>query len=126
MTAWIVDRLGPGVPLHFTAFHPDWKMLDRPRTPAATLTRARARARANGLRYVYTGNVHDARGGTTVCHGCGRALIVRDWYVLEHYALGDDGRCPDCGTRAPGCSTVPRAIGAQGVGRCEFPGRASA
>ena len=54
MTAWIADRLGPGVPLHFTAFHPDWKMLDRPRTPAATLTRARDRALDNGLRYVYT------------------------------------------------------------------------
>ena len=102
MTAWIADRLGPEVPLHFTAFHPDWKMLDRPRTPAATLTRARARALDNGLRHVYTGNVHDARGGTTSCHGCGRALIVRDWYVLEEYALGDDGRCPSCGTACAG------------------------
>ena len=107
MTAWIADRLGPGVPLHFTAFHPDWKMLDRPRTPAATLTRARDRALDNGLRYVYTGNVHDARGGTTACHGCGRALIVRDWYVLEDYALGGDGRCPDCGTRCAGVFDGP-------------------
>ena len=107
MTAWIADRLGPGVPLHFTAFHPDWKMLDRPRTPAATLARARDRALDNGLRYVYTGNVHDARGGTTACHGCGRALIVRDWYVLEDYALGGDGRCPDCGTRCAGVFDGP-------------------
>jgi len=107
MTAWIADRLGPGVPLHFTAFHPDWKMRDRPRTPAATLTRARRRALDNGLRYVYTGNVHDARGGTTACHGCGRALIVRDWYVLEHYSLGDDGRCPGCGTRCAGVFDGP-------------------
>ena len=107
MTAWIADRLGPAVPLHFTAFHPDWKMLDRPRTPAATLTRARARALDNGLRYVYTGNVHDARGGTTACHGCGRALIVRDWYVLEDYALGADGRCPDCGTACAGVFDGP-------------------
>ncbi len=107
MTAWIADRLGPGVPLHFTAFHPDWKMLDRPCTPAATLNRARARAMANGLRYVYTGNVHDARGGTTFCHGCGRVLIVRDWYVLEHYSVGDDGRCPDCGTVCAGVFDGP-------------------
>ena len=107
MTAWIADRLGPGVPLHFTAFHPDWKMLDRPRTPAATLARARGRALENGLRYVYTGNVHDARGGTTACHVCGRALIVRSWYVIEDYALGGDGRCPDCGTRCAGVFDGP-------------------
>ena len=107
MTAWIADRLGPGVPLHFTAFHPDWKMLDRPRTPAATLTRARSRALENGLRYVYTGNVHDARGGTTACHACGRALIVRNWYVIEDYALGGDGRCPDCGTPCAGMFDGP-------------------
>ena len=107
MTAWIADRLGPDVPLHFTAFHPDWKMLDRPRTPAATLTRARGRALDNGLRHVYTGNVHDALGGTTNCHGCARALIVRDWYVLEDYALGGDGRCPDCGTKCAGVFDGP-------------------
>ena len=107
MTAWIADRLGPGVPLHFTAFHPDWKMLDRPRTPAATLARARGRALENGLRYVYTGNVHDARGGTTACHACGRALIVRNWYVIEDYALGGDGRCPDCGTPCAGMFDGP-------------------
>ena len=82
-------------------------MLDRPHTPAATLTRARNRALANGLRHVYTGNVHDASGGTTTCHGCGRALIVRDWYVLESYVLGDDGRCPDCGTVCAGIFDGP-------------------
>ena len=107
MTAWIADRLGLGVPLHFTAFHPDWKMLDRPRTPASTLTRARARALSNGLRYVYTGNVHDPSGGTTACHGCGRSLIVRDWYVIRDYALGDDGRCPACGTACAGVFDGP-------------------
>ena len=107
MTAWIAERLGPAVPLHFTAFHPDWKMLDKPRTPSATLTRARRRALDNGLRYVYTGNVHDARGGTTTCHGCGEPLVVRDWYVLERYALGDDGRCPGCGTACAGVFDGP-------------------
>ena len=107
MTAWIADRLGPGVPLHFTAFHPDWKMLDRPRTPASTLTRARARALENGLRYVYTGNVHDPTGGTTACHGCGRSLIVRDWYEIRDHDLGDDGRCPACGTACAGVFDGP-------------------
>ena len=107
MTAWIAERLGPGVPLHFTAFHPDWKMLDRPRTPASTLTRARARALGNGLRYVYTGNVHDPSGGTTACHGCGGSLIVRDWYVIRDYVLGDDGRCPACGTACAGVFDGP-------------------
>ena len=119
MTAWIADRLGVDVPLHFTAFHPDWKMLDRPRTPAATLTRARNRALANGLRHVYTGNVHDSRGGTTTCHGCGRALIVRDWYVLESYVLTDDGRCPDCGTTCAGRLRRGRLdSGVRAVNRC--------
>ena len=107
MTAWIAERLGPAVPLHFTAFHPDWKMLDKPRTPPATLTRARRRALDNGLRYVYTGNVHDARGGTTTCHGCGESLIARDWYVLERYALNDDGRCPRCATACAGVFDGP-------------------
>ena len=102
MTRWIVETLGPDVPLHFTAFHPDWKMMDTPRTPPATLTRARNIGLKNGLRYVYTGNVHDARGGTTHCHVCGEALIVRDWYVLEGWNLSNDGCCLNCGTRCAG------------------------
>ena len=121
MTAWIADRLGPAVPLHFTAFHPDWKMLDKPRTPSATLTRARRRALDNGLRYVYTGNVHDARGGTTTCHGCGRALIVRDWYVLERYALATMDGAPIAGRRARAYSMDRPADGGRGGSRCGFP-----
>ena len=78
--AWIREHLGGDVPLHFTAFHPDYKMLDRPPTPPATLTRARRIAIDEGLQFVYTGNVHDADGGTTSCPGCGAAVIVRDWY----------------------------------------------
>lgn len=92
---WIVENLGPDVPLHFSAFHPDFKLTDVPRTPPATLRRARAIALGHGLRYVYTGNVHDAEGDTTTCHGCGAPLIVRDWYDLKSYRLVD-GRCPDC------------------------------
>lgn len=93
---WIRDQLGPTVPLHFSAFHPDFKMLDVPATPPATLRRARAIALDVGLRHVYTGNVHDLDGGTTRCAGCGSAVIVRDWYALIDYRLDAKGRCPDC------------------------------
>ncbi len=101
-TRWIAAELGPDVPLHFTAFHPDWKMMDRPPTPPATLARARAIGLANGLHYVYTGNVHDEAGGTTSCHACGQALIGRDWYVLTGWNLDAAGRCPACGTPCAG------------------------
>jgi pyruvate formate lyase activating enzyme len=96
LTRWVVEELGPEVPVHFTAFHPDFKMTDLPPTPAATLSRARRIGLANGLRYVYTGNVHDVAGGTTACHACGAALIVRDWYRILKYRLTPGGRCPDC------------------------------
>src|ERR671914_3098303 len=97
MSAWIADRLGPDVPVHFTAFHPDYKLLDRPPTPPETLARARRIALANGVRYAYTGNVHDAEGGSTFCHGCGARAIERDWYELGGYTVTDDGRCERCG-----------------------------
>ncbi len=99
---WIMDNLGPDVPLHFTAFHPDWKMMDRPHTPAATLSRARRIAMSHGLRYVYTGNVHDHDGGSTYCHHCGQRLIGRDWYELSDWNLTADGRCNQCRTPLPG------------------------
>ncbi len=99
---WIMKELGPEVPLHFTAFHPDYKMGDIPPTPPATLTRARAIALAEGLHYVYTGNVHDAEGGTTCCPGCKTPLIVRDWYEIKRYRVTPDGRCPDCGAALAG------------------------
>ncbi len=107
MTLWIVENLGLDVPLHFTAFHPDWKMLDRPRTPPATLTRARRIALANGLHYVYTGNVHDAAGGSTYCPHCGTRVIERDWYELGAWQLTDTGACKSCGTRIPGVFAGP-------------------
>jgi pyruvate formate lyase activating enzyme len=102
MTRWIMDRLGPDVPLHFTAFHPDWKMRDKERTPIATLTRARSIAMKNGLRYVYTGNVHDTAGSSTYCHGCGTRVIERDWYALGEWRLDAQGACRECHTRIPG------------------------
>jgi pyruvate formate lyase activating enzyme len=100
---WIRNNLGADVPLHFTAFHPDWKMTDVPPTPAATLARAREIARSHGLNYVYTGNVHDETGGSTYCPACENAVIVRDWYHIRDYRLGEDGACDFCGTRLSGC-----------------------
>ncbi len=102
MTQWIMDKLGPDVPLHFTAFHPDWKMRDKPPTPPATLTRARAIALANGLHHVYTGNVHDAAGASTYCPGCKARVIERDWYEIGEYELDAAGACVKCGTQLPG------------------------
>jgi pyruvate formate lyase activating enzyme len=102
MARWVVERLGPEVPLHFTAFHPDWKMTDRPPTPAETLRRARKIAIANGLRYAYTGNVHDTGGGSTWCHGCGSLLIERNWFQLGAWGLTGQGRCQTCGAVCPG------------------------
>lgn len=102
MTQWIVETLGPDVPLHFTAFHPDWKMRDIPATPPQTLARARTIALKNGIRYAYTGNVHDQIGGSTYCHHCGALLIERDWYELGEWGLTDDGHCRQCGTPMAG------------------------
>ncbi|MCP5488064.1 MAG: AmmeMemoRadiSam system radical SAM enzyme [Verrucomicrobia bacterium] len=102
MTRWIVDHLGPDTPLHFTAFHPDYKMLDHPRTPVATLTRARALAMNNGLNFVYTGNAHDRVGQQTVCANCQQVLIGRDWFDLTEWKLTPEGTCPGCGMVCPG------------------------
>ncbi len=102
MTAWVVEHLGPGVPMHFSAFHPDYKMLDKPRTPASTLTRARRIAIDAGVRYAYTGNVHDPEGDSTTCHHCGELLIARDWYVLGRWNLTAEGSCQRCGTPCAG------------------------
>ncbi len=101
MTEWVVSRLGPDIPIHFTAFHPDYRMLDKPGTPPSTLTRARAIAVEKGIRYAYTGNVHDSKGGSTYCHGCGRVLVERDWYVLGEWNLAE-GRCRFCETACAG------------------------
>ena len=102
MCAWIMRELGPDVPLHFTAFHPDYKMNDLPRTPPATLRRAREIALAAGLHYVYTGNIHDTEGGTTFCPNCHAELIVRDWHQINTFDLAADGGCPHCATTIAG------------------------
>ena len=102
LAEWVFERLGPSVPLHFTAFHPAFKMNHVAPTPRSTLQRARRRAIDAGLRYVYTGNVHDEDGGSTVCHQCGSTLIGRDWYRLTRWAMDDNGRCAECGEPCAG------------------------
>jgi pyruvate formate lyase activating enzyme len=99
---WLVKALGVDVPLHFSAFHPDFKMRDVPHTPPATLRRARRIAREHGLRYVYTGNVHDPDGQTTDCPACHQAVVVRDWYEIRQYRLTASGECVHCGAQVPG------------------------
>jgi pyruvate formate lyase activating enzyme len=102
LAGWLLSNLGPDVPLHFSAFHPAWKMTDRPRTPPATLTRARAIAREVGLRHVYTGNVRDPEGQSTYCPGCGRAVVERDGHGVRVNRLRAGGACPGCGTAIAG------------------------
>jgi len=102
LSRWVMERLGPDVPLHFTAFHPDWKMLETPPTPPATLRMARRIGTETGLRYVYTGNIHDPEGQSTYCHGCKALLIGRDWYELTAWNLITEGRCQRCGTPCAG------------------------
>ena len=102
MSQWVVEKLGPDVPMHFSAFHPDWKMMDVPSTPRETLVRAREIAMKNGVRYAYTGNVHNEAGDSTYCHQCGERLIGRDWYVLTDWQLTADGKCASCGAPCAG------------------------
>jgi pyruvate formate lyase activating enzyme len=102
LSAWVAKELGPDVPLHFSAFHPDWKLDDIPATPRETLSRARRIAMDAGLRYVYTGNVHDKAGDATYCPGCGKAVIERDWYRILSYKLDNAGHCRHCGTAIAG------------------------
>ncbi len=102
MTQWVVEKLGPDIPMHFSAFHPDWKMIDKPGTPAATLLLARNIAIKNGIRYAYIGNVHDKAADSTYCHQCNELLIGRDWYELSDWNLDPEGNCRSCGTKCAG------------------------
>ncbi|WP_306601743.1 AmmeMemoRadiSam system radical SAM enzyme [Geothrix sp. 21YS21S-2] len=102
LTGWVADNLGPDVPLHFTAFHPAWKLTALPPTPAATLLEARNTGLRNGLRHVYLGNVREPEGSATVCAGCGHLLIGRDGYRLTRWDLTPRGDCVRCGTSLPG------------------------
>ena len=113
MCQWIAEELGCDVPLHFSAFHPDWKMRDKERTPMATLIRARNIAKKYGLRYVFTGNVHDSDGGSSYCHACDGLLIERDWYQLGQWHI-KNGSCGHCGEGVAGVfDEVPGGWGRQ-------------
>jgi len=126
MTSWLAECVGPDVPLHFSAFHPDWKMMDTPNTPPVTLQRAREIARRNGLNYVYTGNVHDKSGGSTYCPSCGEAVIGRDWYELSDWRIrmggNGEGRCATCSEPIAGVFDGPPG----GWGRKRVPVRFTA
>lgn len=104
---WIAEKLGPDVPLHFSAFHPDFKMMDIPPTSPQTLSRARDIAMQNGLHYVYTGNVHDLSGSSTYCPECKKMVMGRDWYELSHWKITADGHCEYCGYQIPGVFDGP-------------------
>ncbi len=107
MTQWVVTHLGPDVPMHFTAFYPTWKMLDKPPTPPATLSRARHIALQNGVRYAYTGNAHDPEGGSTYCAACHEKIIGRNRYVITAWHLTPEGACQFCGAPCAGVFAGP-------------------
>jgi len=107
LSRWVVEKLGPDVPLHFSAFHPDYRMLDKPRTPQTTLSMARRIAMEQGVRYAYVGNVHDVGRQSTYCHQCGACLIERDWYALGRWRLDGEGKCLSCGTQCAGVFDGP-------------------
>ena len=115
LTEWVARELGRDVPLHFSAFHPDYRMTDVEATPPETLRRARAIARKKGLRYVYTGNVHDRDGDTTTCPRCGADVIVRDWYEILAAKLAPGGRCGACAPPSRAASAPGSAASAAGV-----------
>ncbi len=102
MTKWVINNLGADVPMHFTAYHPAYKLLDIPATPIQSLNNARDIALGNGIHYAYTGNVHDKKGESTYCHHCRDILIGRDWYVLSEWNLDDKGHCEKCGHACAG------------------------
>ncbi len=102
LSKWVLNELGPTTPIHFSAFHPDFKMRDKSATPLSTLTKARDIAMATGLFYVYTGNVYYSPGDTTYCKSCGKALIERDWYEIAGYNVTDTGNCVFCQTKVDG------------------------
>ena len=101
LSNWIYTNLGPDVPLHFTAFHPDFKMMDKTNTPSHTLLKAQKIAKEVGLHYVYVGNIHDKQHSSTYCPNCQSMLIERDWYELGSYTI-NDGKCSTCEHPIPG------------------------
>jgi pyruvate formate lyase activating enzyme len=110
LATWVAEHLSLDTPLHFSAFHPDWKMRDIPPTPPETLSMARHIAKEMGLKHVYTGNVHDTEGSSTYCTNCGKRLIERDWYQLGDWHLTNSGQCEYCKTPLTGRFNGPPGI----------------
>lgn len=102
LSRWLFDNLGPDVPIHFSAFHPDFKMQDTAVTQPVSLIRARDIAMANGLHYVYTGNISDSARESTYCANCQALLIQRNRYSLQAWNLDEHGHCQSCGHKLPG------------------------
>jgi pyruvate formate lyase activating enzyme len=102
LSDWVAENLGTETPLHFSAFHADFKMTDTPPTPPETLTHARSIAKDRGLVHVYTGNVHDPEGQSTFCASCGAMVIERDWYRIGAYRLDEASQCTSCGAKLAG------------------------
>jgi len=119
MTKWIVKHLGPDIPLHFTAFHPDYKMTDIPKTEAKSLLEAYNIAKQNGLHYVYTGNIYDQKTGSTYCPSCNHCIIERNWYELGNYHISN-GCCKFCNTKIAG--KFMNKAGTWGRKRLAIPG----
>lgn len=116
MCQWVLSHLGNDVPMHFSVFHPDWKMMDKASTPPQTVRRARDIALEQGVRYAYVGNMHDSQADSTWCHHCGSLLIGRDWYQLSAWQLDDNGHCLSCGTPCAGVfESMPGQWGAKRV-----------
>ncbi len=112
LCAWILENLGEDVPVHFSAFHPDFKFLDKPSTPAATLHRARALAMHMGLKFVYEGNIH-SEAGSTICPGCRRTIIRRSWHSVTGN-LVREGKCTQCGAQIAGVFSLQQAEARRG------------
>lgn len=102
MCNWIVENLGDSVPLHFTAFHPDFKLMNKPGTSSSTLDMARSIAHSAGIKYCYVGNVHNIEGQTTYCPSCNTQLVERDWHSILSYQITKEGNCSKCGTHIAG------------------------
>lgn len=116
MCQWVIEHLGPDVPMHFSVFHPDWKMMDKYSTPPQTVRRARDIAIEQGVRYAYVGNMHDIEADSTWCHHCGSLLIGRDWYQLSAWQLDEKACCLNCGTPCAGVfEAMPGFWGAKRV-----------
>jgi len=101
LSGWILENLGDDVPLHFTAFHPAFKLHDRPSTPPETIHRARRIAMELGLKYVYEGNIVSEAGNTS-CPGCRRTIVRRSWHRVSDVRINEDGTCQSCGYKIAG------------------------